>query len=123
KAFTSAAIAIMVDREKMRWDDKVTRFLPNFQLYDPWVTREITISDVLSHRSGLGRRGDMLWYGSSYGRDEVLRRVRFLEPNSSFRTEFGYQNIMFLAAGEALASAAGRSWDEFFVSEIFRPLG
>ena len=123
KAFTSAAIAIMVDRKKMRWDDKVTTYLPDFQLYDPWVTREITISDVLSHRSGLGRRGDMLWYGSSYGRDEILRRVRFLKPNSSFRSQFGYQNMMFLAAGEALARAAGKSWDELIVSEIFRPLG
>ncbi len=123
KAFTSAAIGIMVDRKKMRWDDKVTHFLPDFQLYDPWVTREITISDILSHRSGLGRRGDMLWYGSEYGRDEILRRIRFLEPNSSFRTEFGYQNIMFLAAGQALARAAGRSWDDVIVSEIFQPLG
>lgn len=123
KAFTSAAIGIMVDRKKMRWDDKVTHFLPDFQLYDPWVTREITISDVLSHRSGLGRRGDMLWYGSEYGRDEILRRVRFLKPNSSFRTQFGYQNMMFLAAGQALAKAAGRSWDDVIVSEIFQPLG
>ena len=123
KSFTSAAIAIMVDRKKMRWDDKVTAYLPDFQLYDPYVTREITIRDVLSHRSGLGRRGDMLWYGSPYDRDEVLRRVRYLKPNSSFRTEFGYQNIMFLAGGQALAAAAGKSWDDVITTEIFRPLG
>lgn len=123
KAFTSATVAMMVDRKKMRWDDKVTTYLPGFQLYDPYVTREITIRDVLSHRSGLGRRGDMLWYGSKYDRDEVLRRIRFLEPNSSFRSEFGYQNIMFLAAGQAMAHAAGKSWDGVIVSEIFRPLG
>ena len=123
KAFTSAAVGIMVDRKKMRWDDKVTSYLPDFQLYDPYVTREITVRDVLSHRSGLGRRGDMLWYGSTYGRDEILRRIRFLEPNSSFRSEFGYQNIMFLAAGQAMAEAAGKSWDDVIVSEIFRPLG
>jgi CubicO group peptidase (beta-lactamase class C family) len=123
KAFTSAAVAIMVDRKKMRWDDKVTSYLPNFQLYDPYVTREITIRDVLSHRSGLGRRGDMLWYGSPYARDEILRRIRFLEPNSSFRSQFGYQNIMFLAAGQAMAEAAGKSWDDVIVSEIFQPLG
>ena len=123
KAFTSAAVGIMVDRKKMRWDDKVTSYLPDFQLHDPYVTREITIRDVLSHRSGLGRRGDMLWYGSSYDRDEILRRIRFLEPNSSFRSQFGYQNIMFLAAGQAMAKAAGKSWDDVIVSEIFRPLG
>jgi CubicO group peptidase (beta-lactamase class C family) len=123
KAFTSAAVGIMVDRKKMRWDDKVTSYLPNFQLHDPYVTREITIRDVLSHRSGLGRRGDMLWYGTAYDRDEVLRRVRFLEPNSSFRSQFGYQNIMFLAAGQATAEAAGERWDDVIISEIFQPLG
>jgi CubicO group peptidase (beta-lactamase class C family) len=123
KAFTSAAAAIMVDRQKMRWDDKVASYLPGFQLYDPYVTREITIRDALSHRSGLGRQGDMLWYGNSYDRDEVLRRVRYLKPNSSFRSKFGYSNIMFLAAGQSVAAAAGESWDDVVVSEIFRPLG
>ena len=123
KSFTSAAIAIMVDRKKMRWDDKVTTYLPDLQLYDPYVTRELTIRDALSHRSGLGRQGDLLWYGSSYDRDEILRRVRYLKPNSSFRSAFGYSNIMFLAAGQSLAAAAGESWDDAIISEIFRPLG
>lgn len=123
KSFTATATGIMVDRKKMRWDDKVTKYLPGFQLFDPYVTREMTIRDALSHRSGLGRRGDMLWYGSRYGRDEILRRIRYLKPNSSFRSEFGYQNIMFLAAGQALAAAAGKSWDEVITSELFRPLG
>ncbi|HET7622151.1 MAG TPA: serine hydrolase [Gemmatimonadaceae bacterium] len=123
KAFTSAAVGIMVDRKKMRWDDKVTSYLPNFQLHDPYVTREITVRDALSHRSGLGRQGDMLWYGTSYDRDEILRRTRFLEPNSSFRSQFGYSNIMFLAAGQSTAKAAGERWDDVIISEIFRPLG
>jgi CubicO group peptidase (beta-lactamase class C family) len=123
KAFTSAAVGIMVDRKKMRWDDKVTSYLPNFQLHDPYVTREITVRDALSHRSGLGRQGDMLWYGTSYDRDEILRRTRFLEPNSSFRSQFGYSNIMFLAAGQSTARAAGERWDDVIISEIFRPLG
>jgi CubicO group peptidase (beta-lactamase class C family) len=123
KAFTSAAVGIMVDRRKMRWDDKVASYLPDLQLYDLYVTRELTIRDALSHRSGLGRQGDMLWYGSTYDRDEILRRVRFLEPNSSFRSQFGYSNIMFLAAGQSLAEAAGESWDDVIISEIFRPLG
>ena len=123
KAFTSAAVAIMVDRKKMRWDDKVTSYLPDLQLYDPYVTRELTIRDALSHRSGLGRQGDLLWYGSSYDRDEILRRVRYLKPNSSFRSEFGYSNIMFLAAAQAVADAAGERWDNVITSEIFGPLG
>ena len=123
KSFTAAAIGMLVDDGKMRWDDKVTRHLPGFQLYDPYVTRELTIRDVLSHRAGLGRRGDFLWIAARYPRGEVLRRIRFLEPNAGFRTELGYQNAMFIAAGEASASAAGTTWDELVSNRILRPLG
>lgn len=123
KLFTAVAAGMMVDEGRMSWQDPVARHLPGFQLYDPWVTRELTIRDALSHRSGLGRRGDLLWYGSEYGRDEVLRRIRFLEPNSSFRSAYGYQNVMFLAAGEATARAAGESWDRLIDRRIFTPLG
>jgi CubicO group peptidase (beta-lactamase class C family) len=123
KAFTGAAIGMLVDEGKMRWDDPVTRYLPTFQLHDPYVTREITIRDVLSHRSGLGRRADLLWYGSPFDRTEVLRRIRHLVPNSSFRSQYGYQNVMYLAAGEASAAAAGSSWDDLIKERILRPLG
>ena len=123
KSFTAAAVGMLVDDGKMRWDDRVTKFLPSFQLFDPYVTREITIRDVLSHRSGLGRRGDMLWIAAQYPRAEVMRRIRFLEPNAGFRTEMGYQNIMFLTAGEASAAAAGMTWDELITRRIFQPLG
>jgi CubicO group peptidase (beta-lactamase class C family) len=123
KSMTAAAIGMLVDDGKMRWDDKVTRWLPGFQLFDPYVTRELTIRDVLSHRAGLGRRGDFLWLVAGYPRAEVLRRIRFLEPNAGFRTELGYQNAMFLAAGEAAAAAAGMSWDELVKSRLLRPLG
>lgn len=123
KLFTGVATGILVDEGKMEWDDPATEHLPGLQLYDPYVTREITVRDLLSHRSGLGRRGDLLWYGSGLTREEILRRVRYLEPNTSFRSEFGYQNIMFLAAGEALANAAGTTWDEFIERRIFSPLG
>ena len=107
KAVTSVAAMMLVDDGKLRWDDKVTRWLPGFQLYDPYITRELTMRDVLSHRSGLGRRGDALWYGTSYSRREILRRIRFLPPNAGFRTEMGYQNVMVMAAGEASGEAAG----------------
>src|SRR6185312_8168844 len=110
KAFTATAIAMMVDSGRMHWDDRATQYLPGFQLYDPFVTREITVRDLLSHRSGLGRRGDLLWYGSPYSRAEILRRIRYLPPNSSFRSQFGYSNIMVLAAGQALAAAPGAMW-------------
>jgi len=123
KLFTAVGAGLMVDAGKMNWNDPAALHLPGFQLYDPYVTREITIRDLLSHRSGLGRRGDMLWYGSEYDRDEILRRIRYLEPNASFRAEFGYQNIMYLAAGEATAAAAGRGWDDLMEEQIFQPLG
>ena len=123
KSFTAAAIGMLVDDGKMRFDDRVARWLPGFQLYDPYVTRELTLRDVLSHRAGLGRRGDYLWLVAGYPRAEVLRRIRFLEPNAGFRTELGYQNAMFLAGGEAAAAAAGTSWDDLVKTRILRPLG
>jgi CubicO group peptidase (beta-lactamase class C family) len=114
---------MLVDDGKMRWDDKVTKWLPGFQLFDPYVTREITMRDVLSHRSGLGQRGDMNWMMGGYDRAELLRRIRFLEPNAGFRTEMGYQNTMFLAAGEAAGAASGLGYDALITTRILQPLG
>ena len=122
KAFTAASIAMLVDEGKMKWDEPATKYLPGFQLFDPYVTRELTVRDMLSHRSGL-ERGDLLWYGTEYDRDEVLRRVRFLKPSWSLRSRFGYQNIMYLAAGQAVNTASGKNWDEFVRQRIFTPLG
>jgi CubicO group peptidase (beta-lactamase class C family) len=123
KAFTAAALAMLVDEGKVKWDDKVTKYLPAFELYDPYVTRELTIRDLLSHRSGLATfGGDLLWYESEYSRDEILRRIRFLKPASSFRSRFGYQNILFMAAGEVVAKVSGKSWDEFVRERFFVPL-
>ncbi|HYG79880.1 MAG TPA: serine hydrolase [Pyrinomonadaceae bacterium] len=124
KAFTAAALAILVDEGKVKWDDPVTKYLPEFQLYDPYVTRELTLRDLLSHRSGLATfGGDLLWYESSYDRGEILRRIRHLKPTSSFRSRYGYQNIMFLAAGEVVAAVTGKSWDEFVRERFFVPMG
>jgi CubicO group peptidase (beta-lactamase class C family) len=123
KAFTSTALALLVQEGKISWDDPTTAHLKGFQLYDPYVTREITVRDLLSHRSGLGRRGDLLWYGQDFSRGEILRRIRFLKPNSSFRSQFGYQNIMFLAAGEIIPAVTGMSYDDFIKERIFKPLG
>jgi len=123
KAFTATALALLVQDKKLSWDDPATDHLKGFQLFDPYVTRELTVRDLLSHRSGLGRRGDALWYGQDFSREEVLRRIRFLKPNSSFRSQYGYQNIMFLAAGQIIPPVAGVSWDEFIKERIFKPLG
>lgn len=122
KAFTSAALGVLVDEGKIRWDDPVTKYLPGFQLFDPYVTRELTVRDLLTHRSGLSR-GDLVWHASGFDRAEVLRRVRYLKPTWSFRSNYGYQNIMFLAAGEVVASVTGKSWDDFVRERFFLPLG
>ncbi len=124
KAFTAAALARLVDEGRIAWKDHVTDYLPYFQLYSPYVTAEIRIRDLLSHRSGLGTySGDLLWYGTSYTREEVLRRARYLEPAGAFRADYGYSNLMFLAAGEIVPAATGRTWDEYIETAFFEPLG
>ena len=122
KAFTSAALAMLVDEGKIKWDDPVTKHLKDFQLYDPYVTREITVRDLLCHRSGLDR-ADWLEDGSTLARDEILRRLRFQKPSWSFRSHFGYNNQMFIAAGQIIPAVTGKSWDDFVKQRIFTPLG
>jgi CubicO group peptidase (beta-lactamase class C family) len=122
KAFTAAAIAMLVDEGKLKWDDPATKYLPGFQLFDPYVTREVTVRDLLCHRVGLDR-GDYIWYGTSYNRDEIWTRIRHVKPSSSFRSKFGYQNIMYLAAGQIVARVSGKSWDDFIRERLFTPLG
>jgi CubicO group peptidase (beta-lactamase class C family) len=124
KAFTAAALATLVDEGKISWDDPVTKYLPYFQLYDPLATREMTVRDLLSHRSGLATfGGDLLWYETTYPREEVIRRVRYLRPTYGFRGHYGYQNIMFLTAGEIVPAVTGKSWDEYVREKFFAPLG
>ena len=124
KAFTTASLAILVDEKKLNWDDKVMNYLPEFQLYNPYVTSELTIRDLVSHRSGLDTfSGDLLWYETNYNSDEILRRVRFLKPKSSFRSQFGYQNLMFIAAGKVIEKVSGKSWSQFVRERILTPLG
>jgi len=124
KAFTTASLAILVDEKKLNWDDKVVKYLPEFQVYNPYVTSELTIRDLVSHRSGLDTfSGDLLWYETNYGADEILRRVRFLKPKSSFRSQFGYQNLMFIAAGKVVEKVSGKTWSQFVTERILTPLG
>jgi len=122
KAFTAAAMAMLVDEGKVKWDDPAVKHLPGFEMYDPYVTRELKIRDLLSHRSGL-ERGDFLWYGSELDRDQILQRVRYLKPTWSLRSTFGYQNLMYLAAGQVESKVTGKSWDEIIEQRIFAPLG
>ena len=124
KAFTTAALAILADDGKLSWDDPVTRFLPGFQLYDPYVTREFTVRDLVTHRSGLGLgAGDLLWFHSTYRRAEIAARIRFAKPASSFRSQYAYDNVLYIVAGEIVPAVASQSWDDFVRDRIFKPLG
>jgi len=121
KAMTAASIGMLVDEGKVRWDDPVTNYLPSFQLKDPWVTREITVRDLLTHRAGLPN-ADYLWYGAENSTAEILRRMRYVDPAYSIRTSFIYQNVMYAAAGQVIAAASGMPWEEFVRTRIFTPL-
>jgi len=124
KAFTTAALAILVDEGKLAWDDPVTKFLPGFQLYDPYVTRELTVRDLVTHKSGLGLgAGDLLWFHSSYNRAEIAHRIRFARPASSFRSAYAYDNVLYIVAGEIFPAVAGQSWDDVVKNRVFTPLG
>jgi CubicO group peptidase (beta-lactamase class C family) len=125
KAFTAATLASLVDEGKLSWDDKVFQKLPGFAMYDPYVSHELTVRDLLCHRSGLGLgEGDMLlWPHTTYSRAEIVRRIRYMKPASSFRSKYAYSNLMFLTAGELIAATTGRSWEDSVRERIFAPIG
>jgi len=122
KAFTATVVAMMVTDGKMRFDDRLTTYLPDFRMYDAVANEAVTLRDALTHRSGIAR-GELVWLGADISRDEVLHRVRFLKPESPFRSRYSYQNMMFLAAGQAAGKAAGSTWDDLIRQRIFAPLG
>ena len=125
KAVTAAALAILVDEGKLGWDDKVVDHLPDFRMYDPWVTREMTVRDLLVHRSGLGLgAGDLLFVPrSSRSRADIVRALRHIKPATSFRSAYAYDNILYIVAGELVAAVSGRAWEQFVRERIFAPLG
>jgi len=125
KAFTSALLAMLVDEGRIAWDDPVVRHLPAFRMADPWVTREITIRDLLTHRSGLGANaGDLMSFPpTDFSREAIVRSIRFLEPVTSFRSRYAYNNVLYLVAGEVVRAVTGRTWDESVKERIFGPVG
>ncbi|MBK7133495.1 MAG: serine hydrolase [Bacteroidales bacterium] len=124
KAFTAACIGILVDEGKVKWTDKVTDYFPEFRLADDYITRQLTIEDLLCHRSGLGTFfGDLLWYNTGYTDEEVMMRMRNEPITRRFGIEFGYQNIMFMIAGDIIEKVTGQTWSEFVDSRIYTPLG
>lgn len=106
KAFTAASLAMLADEGKLGWNDKVITHLPDFQLYDPYITREITIRDLLTHRTGIGNT-DYLWSRMTISGDSALYKMREVEPSYSLRASFIYQNLMYLAANHIASSFAG----------------
>lgn len=126
KAFTAATLGILVDEGKIKWDDKVRDYIPEFKLYSPFVTEEFTIRDLLTHRSGLGLgAGDLMFFpdSSDFTLKDVIYNLRFLKSVSSFRTKYDYDNNLYIVAGEIVARVTGKSWDEFVEQRIIQPLG
>lgn len=125
KAFTTAALAILVDEGKLRWDDRVIDILPEFRMFDPYVTREFTVRDMLTHRSGLGLgAGDLMFVPETdFTRHDILVALRSLKPVTSFRAEFAYDNLMYGVAGDLIPAVAGQSWEDFVTGRILKPIG
>jgi len=125
KAFTAAALATLVDAGKISWDDKVYERLKGFQMYDPYVSHEMTIRDLLTHRSGMGLgEGDLLfWPHTTFTREDIIYRLRFMKPASSFRSHYAYDNLMYIAAGQIIPAVTGESWEKYIREKILQPLG
>lgn len=121
KAITAACAAMLVDEGKLHWDDKVIDYLPDFQLYDPYVTREFTVRDLFLHDSGLVYT-DFLWAFMKIPADEIMHRLRFVKPDYSFRAGFAYQNVMYMVAGKVIEKASGMPWDVFIKTRVFDKL-
>jgi CubicO group peptidase (beta-lactamase class C family) len=124
KAFTSAIIAQLVEEGKLNWNDKVRKHLPYFELYDPWVSQEATIRDILSHRIGLGTfSGDLIWYRSTLSAEQIVKTIKHLPRAYDFRSGYGYSNVMYITAGEVIRAVTGKSWGENVHERFLKPLG
>ncbi len=125
KAFTTASLAILVEEGKMKWEDPVVKYIPEFKMYNDYVTQNFTIVDLLTHRSGLGLgAGDLMFFpdGSDFSMKDIISCFQYFEPQSAFRTKFDYDNLLYMVAGEVIARITGKSWGEFVENRIFAPL-
>jgi CubicO group peptidase (beta-lactamase class C family) len=125
KLFTATALALLVEEGKIEWDKPVIDYLPAFAMSDPYVTRELTVRDLLVHRSGLGLgAGDLLWWPpSTYNRKEIARRIRYIPLSTSFRSAYAYDNVLYLVAGEVIEAVSGKSWEDFVRTRILQKVG
>ncbi len=125
KAFTTAALGQLIEKGKLTWDTKVTNIIPEFQLSDPYVTREFTVRDLVTHRSGLGLgAGDLMVFpaNNTTTKTEMIHNLRFLKPVSSFRSKFDYDNLLYIVAGEIVSRVSGKEFDDYLAENFFRPL-
>lgn len=122
KSFTSVALAILVDEGKLSWDDPVVKYLPDFALYDDWITQHVTVRDMLSHRVGI-QRAFYLYLKGDLPKAEIVRRMRYLQPADEFRSNFCYGNSHYTLAGQLVEAASGQPWADFVRERIFAPLG
>jgi CubicO group peptidase (beta-lactamase class C family) len=125
KAFTAATLSMLVDEGKLAWDDPVTKHLPGFQMHDSYVTGQMTVRDLLTHRSGLGLgAGDLLWWPTTtFSTDEIVDRLRYVKPATSFRASYAYDNLLYIVAGKIIAAKTGKPWGEAIHERILAPLG
>ena len=126
KAFTTAALAILVDEGKLNWTDKVTKYIPEFKMYNSYVTDNFTIEDLLTHRSGLGLGiGDLMIFpdGSNFTTKDIITSFQYFKPTSAFRTKFDYDNLLYLVAGEVIARVSDMSWEDYVQTNIIDKLG
>ena len=126
KGFTATALAILADEGKLSFDDKVSKYIPEFQMNDAYVSQEITIKDLITHRAGLGLgQGDLMFFpeGGNLTVNDIVHNVRYLKPDHSFRTTLEYNNIMFIVAGEVIHRVSGLSWADFIEQRILKPVG
>jgi len=122
KAFTTMAMAMLVSEGKLDWDEPVRTYLPTLKMFDDVASERMTPRDLVTHRSGLPRH-DIMWYGSTFTRQELFDRLRYLEPNEDFRTTFQYQNLMLMTAGYLIDQITGKTWEDVVLERIFEPLG
>lgn len=126
KAFTTAALAMLVEEGKLQWTDKVVSIIPEFTMYNDYVTQNFNIQDLLTHRSGLGLgAGDLMFFpdGTDFTIEDILKSFQYFEPQSAFRTKFDYDNLLYYVAGEVVKRKSGKSWEDFIETRIFKPLG
>ncbi|MBK7500851.1 MAG: serine hydrolase [Ignavibacteriales bacterium] len=123
KAFTGTALAVLEYDEKLKLDDKVIKYLPDFKMKDEWVTKELNLQDIVSHRMGLETfQGDFMYWTSDLNADEVIEKFGMISPKYNFRTKYGYTNAGYAIAGKVIEKVSGLSWGEFLKEKIFKPL-